>query len=140
MIPAGSTVKIHYKLLVDGDVIDSSEGKAPLTYTQGSGELVEGLEERLTELEEGVQAHVVVPPDKGYGQRDPGAIRSVRKDAFREPDTLQPGSVIQAQTEQGKVVQVRVLEVGEENVTLDLNHPLAGKTLEFQIEVVEVSP
>jgi FKBP-type peptidyl-prolyl cis-trans isomerase 2 len=139
MIRDGSTVKIHYTLVVDGETVDSSEGREPLTYVHGERQVLEALEERLTGLEEGDMVSVELPPEAGYGSWDPSAVQSVSKEAFREPEKLDVGAMVEGETAAGKPFQATVAEIGDETVTLDLNHPLAGKTLQFDVEVVEVS-
>jgi FKBP-type peptidyl-prolyl cis-trans isomerase SlyD len=139
MIKEGSTVRIHYTLVVDGETVDSSEGREPLTYVHGAQQVLQALEERLTGLEEGDTISVELLPENGYGNWDPSAVQSVSKEAFREPDKLDVGAMVEGETSAGTPFQATVAEIDEETVTLDLNHPLAGKTLQFDVEVVEVS-
>jgi FKBP-type peptidyl-prolyl cis-trans isomerase 2 len=139
MIQKGSKVKIHYTLSVDGEQIESSRGGEALSYVHGEGNIIPGLEEELAGLSEGDTKDVRVTPDQAYGQRDPGAVQQVPKTAFQEPDKLDVGGMVSGRTGEGQAFQARVTEIGDDTVTLDLNHPLAGKTLDFQIEVVGVS-
>jgi FKBP-type peptidyl-prolyl cis-trans isomerase SlyD len=128
---------MHYTLTVDGEVVDSSQGGEPLAYVQGQGQIIPGLERQLEGLEVGDTKSAEVAPADGYGEADPERIQAVPKSNFREPDQLEAGIMVSGQTEQG-TFQARVAEVGDETVTLDFNHPLAGKTLSFQVEIVEV--
>jgi FKBP-type peptidyl-prolyl cis-trans isomerase SlyD len=137
MIKDGSSVKMHYTLTVDGEVVDSSQGGEPLAYVQGQGQIIPGLERQLEGLKPGDTRSAEVAPADGYGETDPERVQKVPKANFREPDQLQAGVMVSGQTDQG-TFQARVAEVGEETVTLDFNHPLAGKTLSFQVEIVEV--
>jgi FKBP-type peptidyl-prolyl cis-trans isomerase SlyD len=139
MIQKGSKVRIHYTLTVDGEKIESSQGGEPLSYTHGEGHIVPGLEEGLTGLAPGEKKEIQVSPEKAYGERDPSAAQEVPKTVFEEPDRLDVGGTVSGRTGDGQTFQARVAKIGADTVTLDLNHPLAGKTLDFQIEVVEVS-
>lgn len=137
MIKKGSKVSIHYSLTVDGQVVDSSAGKEPLTFVHGEGQIIPGLDKEIAGLKEGDKKDVVVPPAQGYGQRNPDAMQKVPVDAFENADKIKPGDVVQGNVK-GKTFQAMVASVGEDQVVLDLNHPLAGKTLNFAIEVVKV--
>lgn len=137
MIAQGSKVSIHYKLTVEGEVVDSSEGQDPLAFTHGSGEIIPGLEEELIGLKIGDKKSVSIPPEKGYGRYEAEAIQQVPISAFGEADKLKAGDVVSGEM-QGQTFRATVVEIDAENVRLDLNHPLAGKTLEFQVEVVGV--
>lgn len=139
MIPYGARVQFHYTLMVDGWVVDTSNGRTPLAYVHGTGEILPGLEEELAAMDRGEHRQFHVPPEKGYGMRNPEAITKVRKDRFEGADGLTIGAVVGGSIA-GYRFQGVVTDVDEENVTLDLNHPLAGKRLEFEIEVVDVDP
>jgi len=139
MIKAGSKVSIHYKLSVDGALIDSSEDREPLKYTQGSEEIFPGVEEHLEGMQVGDQTKLSVPPEKGFGPRDPEAVHVVPKNVFDSPENIKVGMAVQGQGEKGKAFNAVVAKVSTDNITLDLNHPLAGKTLDFEFRVVEVS-
>lgn len=138
MIKEGSQVKLHYKLTVDDKVIDSSHGREPLSYVHGQGQIVPGLEEQLEGMEAGDKKTTSVPSEKAYGQRQQDALRKVARSAFRDAGNLKQGDVVSGQA-QGQPFQATVTDVGLEEVTLDLNHPLAGKTLEFEVEILEVA-
>ena len=139
MIEDGSKVSIHYTLRVDGEVVDSSTGQEPLEFEQGGGQIIAGLERELAGLGAGDKKEVVVSPEDGYGQVNPEAIQAVPKTAFESTEGMQVGGVISAQTSDGRRFQARVTDIGIESVTLDLNHPLAGKTLHLSVEVVSVA-
>ncbi|MFD1143149.1 peptidylprolyl isomerase [Larkinella insperata] len=125
---------IHYTLRDnDGNVLDSSEGRDPLYYLHGEGNLIPGMENGLDGKAPGDKFQIKVAPEEGYGVRDPQMIQDVPKSAFGG----QPVQVgMQFQTNQGQVVTVT--EVGADQVTIDANHPLAGQELNFDVEVVEV--
>ena len=138
MIQKGSNVKIEYTLTVDGEKVDSSEGRGPLAYVQGAGSIISGLEEELEGLTLGDKKKVTVSPEKGYGDYKEEAIQTVPKTAFKDAEKLTAGSMVQGQQD-GQSFQAMVKSVTEEEIILDLNHPLAGKTLNFDVEVVEVT-
>ncbi|MCF7222491.1 FKBP-type peptidyl-prolyl cis-trans isomerase [Marilutibacter chinensis] len=128
----------HYTLTDDaGQVIDSSSGRDPLSYLHGAGNIVAGLEKALAGKQAGDKLKVDVAPEEGYGIRHDGLVQQVPRDAFQGIDNVQPGMQFQAQTGNGPLL-VTVTEVGEGTVTVDGNHPLAGKTLHFDVEVTEV--
>jgi len=136
-IQNGSKVSIHYKLTVDGKQIDSSEDKQPLNYTHGEGQIIPGLEKELEGLESGDKKTVTVVPEEGYGHHNPEAVQKVPRTAFAEPEKLQIGSIVRGQAG-NQTFSAVVVEISDSDVTLDTNHPLAGKTLNFDIEVISV--
>jgi len=137
VIKESSKVAINYVLKVDGKVVDSSEGGEPLNYTQGSGQIIPGLEKQLVGLKAGEKKNVAVAPAEGYGERNPDAVQKVERNAFKDAQSLNVGSVVGGSV-QGQEFQAVVVALDDKEVTLDLNHPLAGKTLDFEIEIVSV--
>lgn len=134
-IVAGDKVRIHYTAkLEDGTVVDSSQGKDPLEFEAGSDQLIPGVSKAVIGMSVGDSKTVAVPPEEGYGPHQPQAVQQVPKQHF--PDEVSVGDVFKAVSEQGEMM-VRVMEVGEDNVTVDANHPLAGQTLVFDMEIVE---
>lgn len=130
-------VSIHYTLRDnDGNIIDSSDGAAPLTYIQGIGNLIPGMEEGLEGKIKGEKFDIKVSPEKGYGLRDDTMTQKVPRTAFGTQD-IQAGMQFQAQTGQGTQV-VTVTEVGTDTITVDGNHPLAGIELHFAVEVMDI--
>jgi FKBP-type peptidyl-prolyl cis-trans isomerase SlyD len=133
-----TAVMIHYTLKNDaGEVLDSSEGDEPLGYIHGQGNIVEGLEKALTGKSAGTKLNVKVAPAEGYGERDKSRVQTVPKEAFEDGDQIKPGMRFQTHTEDGVAI-VTVTAVSGEEVTIDANHPLAGETLHFEVEVVAV--
>ena len=131
-------VSIHYTLTnVDGDIIDSSEGSEPLSYLHGFGNIIPGLENALTGRKAGDRFTISVTPAEGYGERDDGMIQSVPRNAFQGVDEIQPGMQFQAQSPEGMQL-VTVIGVEEDEVILDGNHPMAGLTLNFAVEITDV--
>ena len=138
-VSAQKVVSIHYTLKNDnGEVIDSSEGQEPLSYIQGLGNIIPGLENALFGKRIGDRLNVTIPPEEGYGVRDEDLIHSVPKEAFHGVDEIIPGMQFAADTPDGGVQLVTVVQVDEDSVTLDGNHPMSGQTLNFHVEVTEI--
>ena len=136
----GDTVRIHYTgTLNDGTTFDSSEGRDPLEFTVGTGQIIPGLEKAIPGMHVGEKKTVEVPCAEAYGEREPGAMQTVPRDQIPEEIEVKPGLQLQVQTPQGQVMPVTVAEVNESEVTLDANHPLAGRDLTFDIELVEIA-
>lgn len=131
-------VSIHYTLTSDGIELDSSKGREPLTYLHGAGGIIPGLEKALEGCEPGENVNVVIEPEEGYGPVNDDLIQDVPKSAFDGVDKVEPGMQFQATGQNGAVQNITVVEVGEEQVTIDANHPLAGRTLHFDVDVEEV--
>lgn len=136
-IAKNTVVSIHYTLRDDqGNVLDSSEGKDPLLYIQGIGNLIPGMEEGLEGKLKGDKLDIKVTPEKGYGTRNDSLIQKVPRTAFGDQE-VRPGMQFQAQTSNGAQI-VTITEVGLESVTVDGNHPLAGVGLNFAVQVMDV--
>lgn len=132
----GVVVAIHYTLKNDaGETLDSSAGGDPLEYLHGAGNIVPGLESALTGKKLGERFNVVVAPEDGYGERDPRGVQRVPKDSFPEGVELQPGMAFFADGPDGEPVQVWIAALEADRVVIDLNHPLAGTTLYFDVEI-----
>jgi FKBP-type peptidyl-prolyl cis-trans isomerase SlyD len=139
-IEDGSRVSLEYTLTDDeGKVLDSNRGRDPLTYVQGESQIVPGLEKALAGMHSGEQKQVTVAPGDGYGEVDPSAVAEVPKDMI-PADALTVGTELVARNSRGTTRLVRVKEVKDATVVLDLNHPLAGKTLHFDVKVMAVEP
>ncbi len=139
-VKSGDTVRIHYKgSLNDGSVFDSSEGRDPLEFTVGSGQIIPGLDSALPGMKVGDEKTVHVPADNAYGAKDPNATQPVPRDQFPADIPLEVGTQLQVQTPNGQVMTVSIVEVREDSVVLDANHPLAGKDLIFDISLVAIN-
>ena len=135
----GSTVSIHYTgTLADGTTFDSSKGRDPLTFRMGEGQIIPGLEAALAGMTAGEVKTVTIPSEQAYGAHNPDAVQQVPRDAVPDHIPLDLGTQLQVQTQDGRAVPVVVTDVTAEEVTLDANHPLAGKDLTFAVEVVGV--
>ncbi|MFH2126757.1 MAG: peptidylprolyl isomerase [Pseudomonadota bacterium] len=134
-IIAGDKVRMHYTAkLEDGTVVDSSQGKDPLEFEAGSNQLIPGVSNAVIGMSVGDKKTVAVPPDEGYGPHQPQAVQQVPKQHF--PPEASVGDVFKAVSEQGEMM-VRIVDIDDDNVTVDANHPLAGQTLIFDMEIVE---
>ncbi len=137
-IQPGAKVHLEYTLTDEGGkVLDSNQGKEPLSFTEGEHQVVPGLENALEGMHAGEAKQVTVKPEDAYGEVDPTAIAEVPKDKI-PPDALAVGTELVAQSQAGERRIVRVKEIKDETVVLDLNHPLAGKTLVFDVKVLDV--
>ena len=132
-------VQIDYTLTSDaGQVLDSSQGREPLAYLHGKGNIIPGLEKELQGKAVGDTLKVSVRPEEGYGNHDPQMVQSVPKAAFKGINDIKAGMQFQAQGPGGQVRLVTVTKVEGDNVTVDANHPLAGQTLNFDVTIKEV--
>jgi FKBP-type peptidyl-prolyl cis-trans isomerase SlyD len=137
-IEKNRVVTLHYTLRDEqGTVIDSSSGRAPLSYLHGKNNLIPGLEEALSGKSAGDEFDVTVPPERGYGRRDDRLVQIVPRSRFAENLELTPGMQVRASGPQGARM-VTVVRVERDFVTVDANHPLAGRTLYFSVAVTEV--
>lgn len=138
LIGNNSVVSIHYKLTdTAGEVIDASPENNPLTYLHGAGNIIRGLESQLTGKATGDELSVTVQPEDGYGLHQPQLIQEVPRSAFPDPDALQTGMQFSAQSDQG-TMSVVISALSAETVTVDGNHPLAGKVLHFAVRIADV--
>ena len=139
-IQAGSMVAFDYTLTDEkGNVIDTSKGKEPMHYVHGKGQIIPGLEKELAGMTVGSEKKVTVKPEDAYGPVNPQAFQEVPKDKI-PPEALKVGAVLTATGPEGQHVPVRVHEIKENTVVMDFNHPLAGKTLQFDIKITEIKP
>jgi FKBP-type peptidyl-prolyl cis-trans isomerase 2 len=136
-IKQGSKVTFHYTLTVDGQVADSSLEKEPFVYEQGKGQIIRGLEEQMLGLKKGDKRTFVIPPEKGYGIRDDKAVVEIPKTQVKDADKLKKNSMI-AFMQGGRRYTAIVRNITDDKIILDYNHPMAGKTLNFDITVVEI--
>jgi len=138
MIKAGSKVKFDYTLTVNGQAVDTSDGKQPIEYTQGDGSIVVGLSRQMEGMKVGESKSIAVSPEEGYGPVNPEAFREFLKTIFPADFDLKQGMVVEMQNEQGARFPAVVWEIKEDTVVLNFNHPLAGQDLLFDIKVVDI--
>jgi FKBP-type peptidyl-prolyl cis-trans isomerase SlyD len=140
VVKDGTVVSLQYTLSgEDGKTIESNKGKDPLKYTHGNNQIVPGLEKELAGMKMGEEKRVKVKPEEGYGAVDPKGFQEFPKDKIPS-EGLKVGAVLMARGPQGQQVPVRVHEIKEKTVVLDLNHPMAGKTLVFDVKVLDIQP
>jgi len=138
IIAKESVVTMHYTLKNEaGEVLDTSAGREPLVYLHGVGGLIPGLEKELEGKQANDKLNAVIPPEEAYGSRRDDLLRVVPKEGFQGEEALVEGMRVQLETDRGPAVAV-VSGIEGENVTLDLNHPLADVTLHFEVEVLNV--
>lgn len=136
---SGDTVRIHYTgTLDDGTEFDSSAGRDPLEFALGGGQVIPGFDSAVTGMSVGDSKTVTISPDDGYGPRHEQLVQQVPKSTL--PEDIEPavGLHLQSQTPDGQIMNLVVVEVAEELITLDANHPLSGQALTFAIELVEI--
>ncbi|AFO90196.1 peptidylprolyl isomerase [Phaeobacter inhibens] len=139
-VKSGDTVRIHYTgKLTDGSVFDSSEGREPLEFTVGSGQVIEGMDAGLIGMTAGETKTLDIPADQAYGPSHDEARQTIPREGIPDDIPLEVGTQLQMQAPTGEVLPVTVVEVTEATVTLDANHPLAGKDLIFDIELVSIN-
>ena len=138
-ISDGNTVRVHYTGTLDnGEIFDSSKGKTPLEFTMGKGQLIPGFEKAVLGLTAGETTTVHIPANEAYGDMRDDLIGKVPVSQLPEGLVPEIGMRLQSRTPEGHPLVVKVIEITEEDITLDANHELAGKDLNFEIEVVEI--
>ena len=137
-INVNTVASFHYTLKNDeGEVLDSSSGREPLSYLHGAHNIVVGLEKEMLDKSVGDAFSVTVKPAEGYGEFDANLVQELPKTMFTGVDNIEPGMEFQAQTEHGQQI-IAVVKVEGDTITVDGNHPLAGKNLHFDVEVTDV--
>lgn len=138
-VKSGDVVRIHYTgKLSDGTVFDSSEGREPLEFQVGAGQIISGLDREVEGMNVGDAGTVLVPAAEAYGPHDDQQVQVVPRTAVPETIELEQGARLQAQTPDGRQVALTVIDFDDTQVTVDANHPLAGQDLTFEIKVMEV--
>lgn len=139
-VKSGDTVAIHYTgTLLDGSTFDSSEGRAPLEFEVGSGMIIPGLDRAIPGMEVGDKKVVKIACADAYGPLNPEMRQAVPREGIPAEIPLELGTQLQMQTPDGQALPVTVVEVTDATVTLDANHPLAGKDLQFDIELMSIN-
>lgn len=135
----GDSVKVHYTgQLISGDVFDTSKDRQPLEFEIGSGKVIPGFEKGIIDMEVGEAKRITIKPEEAYGQRREELVVNVVKSDFPDHITPSVGQQLQMKQQDGSSVNVIIAEIHEDNITIDANHPLAGHTLYFDVELVEI--
>lgn len=139
-VKSGDTVSVHYHgKLTDGTTFDSSEGREPLTFTVGSGQVIPGFDNALIDMQIGDKKTVTIPSDQAYGPASPENIIDFPKSNIPPDMQIEKGMTLQLYGQDGQVINVLVVDIKEDAVVLDANMPLAGKDLVFDIELVAIN-
>ena len=140
VVKDGMLVSMDYTLKgTDGKVIDTNKGREPLKYVHGQKAMIPGLERELTGMKVGGEKNVTVKPEDAYGPINKNAFQEVPKEKL-PPNGLKVGAVLAAKSPEGQVVPMRVHEIKDSTVVMDMNHPMAGKTLVFNVKIVDIQP
>lgn len=133
-VEKGNTISVHYKgTLEDGTVFDSSEGREPLTFTVGSGQIIKGFDEGVVGMKKGETKKLTLKPEEAYGDRKEDLQQKIPKD--KTPEEIQEGMQVMMSAPTGQQIPATIKKITDDEVTVDLNHPLAGKTLTFEITI-----
>lgn len=139
-VEKGNKVKVHYTgTLEDGTVFDSSEGKDPLEFEAGSGQVIKGFDEAVLGMEKDEEKEITLPPEQAYGPRREEMVRKIPKDQLPKDQEPKEGMQLLMHLPTGQQFPVTISKIEEKEVTIDMNPPLAGKTLNFKIKVVDFS-
>ncbi len=138
-VKSGDKIKVHYHgKLTSGETFDSSAGREPLEFEVGSGMVIPGFDNGVTGMAVGEKKTVNIPFDEAYGPRNPEMVIEMPKDRFPKEMDIEIGMPLDMSDQQGQQFQVTIVEIKEEVVMLDANHPLAGQDLIFDLELVEI--
>ncbi len=139
-IKKGDKIKVEYTgTLEDGTVFDTSEGKQPLEFEAGSGQLIKGFDDAVIGMEKDEEKEIKIEKDQAYGDVNPELLKKIPRDKLPPEQEPKPGMMLAMSTPDGKQIPAKIAEVDDKEITIDLNHPLAGKTLIFKIKVVDIS-
>ena len=140
VVAKGSKVSVEYTgSFDDGTVFDTSEGKAPITFVAGNSEVIKGFDEAVVGMKKGDQKKIKVTPAEGYGERDEKLQQQVPRTVFPPEMKLEKGMGFSFKTPDGQVIHATITEANAEMVNVDMNHPLAGKNLVFELKIVDLS-
>ena len=138
LVKSGDQVRVNYTgKFEDGTVFDSSEGNDPLEFTVGAGQVIPGFDQALMGMKPGESCSVEVSPEQGYGAHVPEMVAEVERQQIPEDHRLQVGGFLEVTLENGDELEMQVVELTDTTATLDANHPLAGKVLHFEIELLD---
>ncbi|MCJ7734752.1 MAG: peptidylprolyl isomerase [Anaerolineales bacterium] len=131
-------VTLDYTLIVEEEILESTKDGEPIEFIQGIGQIIPGLEDALYGMKVGEKKKVVIEPENAYGDYDPESLEVARKEEFSEDIPLDVGTFLDLRDDDDDVLSAQIVEADEDTITLDFNHPLAGKTLTFEISVTNL--
>ncbi|RJQ75520.1 MAG: peptidylprolyl isomerase [Desulfobacteraceae bacterium] len=138
-VAKGTVVQVHYTgTLKNGEVFDSSQDREPLEVAVGEGQLIMGFEKALLGMSVNEKKVFTLSPEEAYGERNADALRTFSRQEIPPGLEVEKGQMVAVTTPQGEQIPAKVIQVDDENLTIDFNHPLAGETLTFEIEVVGI--
>ena len=137
-IKQGDKIKVDYTgTLEDGTVFDTSEGKHPLEFTVGEGKIIKGFDSAVIGMEKDEEKEITIKPEEAYGDHNDQLIKKIPRDKLPKEQEPKPGMMLALKTPDGKQFPAKITEVTDKEISIDLNHPLAGKVLKFKIKIVE---
>jgi len=141
LVKEGDKITVEYTgSLEDGTIFDSSEKhEEPLEFTVGEGKIIKGFDQAVVGMKVGEEKEIKIPPEKAYGQYNPELVKDLPRNVFPEGQEIKQDMIFMMSLPDNRQVPVRITKVGEEQVTVDLNSPLAGKTLVFKIKVLSIA-
>lgn len=141
VVKKGDKVKVEYTgTLEDGSIFDSSDkNDAPIEFTVGSGKLIKGFEDAVLGMKVGEEKEIKIPPEEAYGPHNPEFVKDMPRDIFPENKQIKIGMIYLVSLQNGRQIPVWISKISKNSVTVDLNPPLAGKTLRFKIKIVEIA-
>ena len=140
IVQDNQVVTLDYEMIVEDETLESTEEGEPIVFIQGLGQIIPGLEGALYGLKVGDQKTVTIQPEDAYGEYDPESLQEVKIEEFSEEVPLDVGTFLDLRDDEDEVLSAQIIATDEETVTLDFNHPLAGKTLTFKLTVTNLRP
>jgi len=138
-VKKGDKIKVEYTgTLDDGTVFDTSERKAPLEFEVGAGKIIKGFDNAVIGMEKGQEKEIKLKPEESYGNPNPELVKKIPKTVLPKGQEPKQGMMIVMKTKEGQQIPARIAEVTDKDITIDLNHPLAGRTLNFKIKVADI--
>ena len=139
-VKKGDKVKVEYTgKLDDGTVFDTSEGKAPLEFEVGSGKIIKGFDQAVIGMKKGEEKTIKLKPEQAYGNQNAQLLKKIPRDKLPKEPEPKVGMMLGLNSPDGQQIPARITGVSEKHVTIDLNHPMAGKNLNFKIKVIEIA-
>jgi FKBP-type peptidyl-prolyl cis-trans isomerase SlyD len=133
-------VELDYTLIIEDEMMESTDEGEPIAFIQGIGQIIPGLEDAIYGMKVGDKKTITIQPEQAYGDYDPDSIEVVHKDEFSEEIPLDVGTFLDLRDDEGEVLSAQIIEADEDTITLDFNHPLAGKVLTFEITIADIRP